>query len=144
VGEVALRHEIVCLKHILDVTTMNTQSHPHDHVLRSFDNLSVDAEEVRSLESFETEVVVCEVPVIDDGRVEHVLVLHDDLVDIIGDHRCVLAGLRVDPVVEIGDDSRERLLRLFVKVGNGDTGGKDSIIGVLCREVCSSLGGEVV
>jgi hypothetical protein len=41
-GEVSLGHEVVCLDHLLDILTVNTDSHSHNHVLRSLDNLAVD------------------------------------------------------------------------------------------------------
>jgi hypothetical protein len=56
----------------------------------------------------------------------------------------VLASLGVDPLVEVVDDGGKGLLGFLVQVGNGDSGGENGIIGVLGREVGSSLGREVL
>jgi hypothetical protein len=114
VGEVSLRHEVVSLEDLVNVGTVNTDGDTHDHVLWSLDNLAVNAEQVRPLERLETKVVVSEISVVDDGRVESVPVVHDNLVDVVGNHRCLLASFGVNPVVQIGDDSGERLLGLLV------------------------------
>ena len=42
-------------------------------------------------------------------------------------------------VMQISDKLREVLCRLLVQVGDGDTSGKDGIVGVFGGEVCSSL-----
>jgi hypothetical protein len=47
-------------------------------------------------------------------------------------------------VIQIFDDMRKVLLRLFVEVGHSNTSREDSIIGMLCRQICSCLGGEVL
>lgn len=47
-------------------------------------------------------------------------------------------------MVQIADDSGEELLRLLVKVRDGDTGSKDGIVGVLSGKVRRSLCGEVL
>ena len=59
-------------------------------MLWSFDNLAVDAEQVRTLERLESEVVVVEVTVVDDLGVKAVRVLHDEVVERLGDERRVL------------------------------------------------------
>jgi hypothetical protein len=62
--------------------------------------------------------VVVEVAVKDDGRVELLLVLHDGLVRLLGDHGREPVVLGVDVRVEVVDDVRERLLGLLVEVGD--------------------------
>ena len=47
-------------------------------------------------------------------------------------------------VVQLLDHLGEALCRLLVKVGDGDTRGEHSVVGVLCGEVCGGLGGEVL
>ena len=84
--------------------------------------------------------MVVEVAVVDDGGIELVLVAHDALVCVLGDHRGVFAGLGVDIIVEIANDERPLLLGLLVEVGHGDTGGEDGIIGVGDGHVGGSLG----
>lgn len=143
-GKVSLRHEIVGLEDLVDVFTVDTDRDSHHHVLRSLDNLAVDSEEVRSLERLEAEIVVGEISVVNDGRVEQVLVLHDDFIDVVGDHGGVFARLGVDPLVQVLDHARERLFRLFVQVRDGDSGGEDRIVRVLGREVGSGFGRQVL
>ncbi len=99
-GEVLLRHEVVRLDGTLDVLAVDTNSDTHEHVLGSLGDLAVDAEEVGTLERLEAEEVVVEVALVDDGRVELVLVLHDDLVGGVRDHGAVTAILGVDVLVE--------------------------------------------
>lgn len=108
-----------------------------------------------------------EVSVKDDGRVELLLVLHDGLVGLLGDHGRGSVVLGVDIGVKVVDDVREGLLGLLVKVGDcrskresrksaqletgplldrhtGNSSSKDRIVWVLGGEVRSSLGSEVL
>lgn len=144
VSEITLRHKVVGLDDLFEVGTVDTNRDSHHHVLRSLDNLAVDSEEVRSLERLETEVVVSEISVVDDGRVEQVFVLHDDLVNVVRDHGRILARLGVDPLVQVIDDGREGFLGLLVQVGDGDSSCKDGVIRVLGRQVSCRLSREVL
>ena len=72
--EVLLGHELVGLDRRVDVLPMNTNRDAHDHVLGPFRDVAVAAHEVGPLESFEAEVVVLEVAVVDDRAVDLVLV----------------------------------------------------------------------
>jgi hypothetical protein len=92
----------------------------------------------------ETHVIVLEISVVDDGGIEHILVLHDRLISLITDHRRLPSVLGVDPSVKIVNDRRKDLLGLLVEVGNSNSGGKDGIIWVLGGQVGSGLGSEVV
>ena len=83
--------------------TVNTDSHSHKQVLRTLSNLATDAEEVGSLKSLVSEVIlrrlkpdirilhsayfgckaatyVAEIPIVDDGGVESFFISHDCLV----------------------------------------------------------------
>ena len=55
------------------------------------------------------------------------------------DHGGRLAILRVDVMVEVGNDGRELLLRLLVEVRYCNTSSEDSIIGVGDRRVRSGF-----
>lgn len=61
------------------------------------------------LEGLETEVVVVEVAVHDDGRVERLLVLLDDFVHVVRDQAGLLAGLGVHVLVQLVDHLAEHL-----------------------------------
>ena len=71
-------------------------------------------EEIAPFQSFNAKILVGKVTVIDDGGVEPISVLHDDVVMKLGDHWCFLA-VRCH-VVQIADDLTEDFLRLLVKI----------------------------
>ena len=56
----------------------------------------------------------------------------------------MLVRLGVDPVIKIGDDGRERLLRLLMEVGDGDASGKDGIVRMFGGKVSCGLGGKIL
>lgn len=105
VCKVFARHQVVCLDSTLDVLAVNTNSYTHNHMLWALCNLAVEAQKVGSLKSLESEVLVVEVPIVDNGRVELGLVLHDTFVCCLADHGGSLLISRVHIVVEVGDDS---------------------------------------
>lgn len=164
-GKVPLAHEVVGLDDLVDVLPPDSNGDTHDHVLGTFSNLAVDSEQVRSLEGLETElwatnvygqthaqdspfsterrahVVVLEISVVNNGTVEHVLVLHDGLVSLLGDHGrrstilgvdyngfpsatnstnflrlCCTSRFRLTPSVQIVHDGTKRLFGLLVQV----------------------------
>jgi len=49
---------------------VNSNSNPHQHVLRPFHNLSLDLQEVGSFKGLEAKVIIVKVPIIDDLRVQ--------------------------------------------------------------------------
>jgi hypothetical protein len=85
-----------------------------------------------------------EVPLIDDARVKQLSVVHHALVRLLGDHPCRFAVFRVDVVVQVLYNLRERLFGFLVQVRDGNACGEDRIVGVLGRQVGGSLRGEVV
>ena len=85
-------------------------------MLWSFGHFPVDFQQITSLQSFEAKVLVAEIPVVDDGRVEPVGVGHDDLVVLLGDHG---GGPAVGfHVVQIFDHFAEYLLGLLMQIGD--------------------------
>lgn len=77
------------------------------------------------------QVLVVVVTVVDNSRVELVLVLHDNFVDVVCNHGGAVARLRVDIGVEVVDHVGKGLFGLLVQVGHGNTSSKDSVVGVL-------------
>jgi hypothetical protein len=73
------------------------------------------------LHGFEAKVIVLEVFVIDDGRVEFFGVSHDDLISRLGNHRTWFVVFGVDIGIEILNDLRELFLGLLVQIRHGDT-----------------------
>ena len=55
VGRCMFGNEVVGLENVLDVGAMDADRDVRYHLLGTFSNVAIDAEEVRSLESFESE-----------------------------------------------------------------------------------------
>ena len=83
VGKPALRHQVVGLDCALDVVLVDADGDAHEHVLRTLGDLAVELQQVRALERLEAEVVVVEVAVVDDGRIQLLGVGFDDLHDVL-------------------------------------------------------------
>lgn len=64
---------------------------------------------------------ILEVSLVDDGTIQLLLVLHNRLVGSLRDHRAGSAVLGVDIFKKVGDDLAERLARLLVQVGDGNS-----------------------
>lgn len=107
-------------------------------------HLAAHLEQVGLLESLEAEVVVLEVAVVHDGRVELVLVILDDAFQLVGDERAMLAGLGVDVPVQLVHGLAEGLGGLLVHVRDSDARGKLAVVGVLRRQERRRLRGKVV
>ena len=62
VGKVPLAHQVVGLDDLVNPLAPDTNSDTHDHVLRTFGNLAVNPQKVRSLKGLETELssVICQ------------------------------------------------------------------------------------
>mmetsp|Transcript_29694 Transcript_29694/g.97086 ORF Transcript_29694/g.97086 Transcript_29694/m.97086 type:complete len:755 (-) Transcript_29694:490-2754(-) len=144
VREHLLRHHLVGLQRAREVVAVDAQRDAHDHVLRPLRDRTVEAHEVTPLERLEPEIVVLEVAVVDDGRVDRVLVLLHRGVSLVGNQRRGLLRLGVHVLVELLDDVGERLVRRLVEVRHGDARGEHGEVGVLRRHVGRRLGRELV
>jgi hypothetical protein len=113
-------------------------------VLRPLNHLVLNLHEVGLLKGLEPKVVVAVIAVIDDGRVQAILMLLDDVEGLLGDQGSMLLGVGVDVIVEVLHNGRELLLGLLVEVGDGNAGSQESIIWMLGGQVGSSLSGESV
>ena len=78
--EVFLGHEVVRLDDLLNIVIMYSNSNAHDHLLWSFSDFAIQTEKVGSLEGFEAKVLVVEVSVVHNSRVQLFGMLHDGLV----------------------------------------------------------------
>ena len=103
-GEVFLRHEVVGLDNFFNIVVVDTNSNAHDHLLRSFGNLFVQTQQVGTFQGLETEILIIEVAVVDDGRVQLFSMLHDRLVCFLRNHGCWLIVFGIDVVKEVIDD----------------------------------------
>ncbi|KAH3661623.1 hypothetical protein OGAPHI_006472 [Ogataea philodendri] len=144
VSEELLGHQVVGLDDLWNVVAVNTNGNTHNHVLRSFSNFSVNLEQVRPFQSLETKIVVREVSVVHDCRVELFCVLLNNLVSLLGNHWRVLTVLWVHVSVQLLHDLGELLGGLLVQVGDGDSGSQGRIIRVDGGHVSGSLCSEVV
>ena len=144
VGEPALGHQVVGLDRTLDVILVDADGDAHQHLLRAFGHFAVELEQVGALERLESEVVVAEIAVVDDGGVQLFGVGLDDLHDVVGDEAGVLSGHRVLVGVEVAHHLGERLLGRLVEVGDGDPGSELGVVRVVHRIGGGHLGGEVV
>ena len=143
-GEVALAHQIVGVEGFLDVGVVNTDRHPHQHVLWAFSHFTVQFEQVGALQGLESEVIVVVVSTVVDVVVEHIGVGHDDLVHLFGDERSVLVGLRVNVFTKVGDDIGEGVLGGAVEVIHADTGGKTTVVRMVRSQGSGRFGSELV
>lgn len=66
---------MVSFKSSFDIIFVDANRHAHQHVLRSFHNLSIDFEKVRPLQGFETKVIIIKVPIIDYFTVQSCRIL---------------------------------------------------------------------
>jgi len=69
-SEPSLRHQMVGLDHGINIILVDPNSNPHQHVLRPFNNSPLDFQEVRSLKSFKSKVIIFKITVIDDLTVQ--------------------------------------------------------------------------
>lgn len=63
-GEVFGGHEIVSLDGRVDIVLVDSNCYPHEHVLRALDDLSIQADQIRSLKCAETKVIVVEIAIV--------------------------------------------------------------------------------
>ena len=129
-SKVLIGHKVICLDDSLNIIAVYSKSNAHDQVLRSLGDFAVEAKEIRSFESLEAKVLVIEISVIDDCRVELIRVSHDTFVCSLCNHGRRFAVARVDIVVKVGDDRRELFLRLLMKIRNRNTCSKYGLVWV--------------
>ena len=140
-SEVLVGHQVICLNNFLNIIAMYANGNTHDQVLWSLGDFAIEAEEVRAFECFEAEVLVVEISVINDSRVELVCMSHNALVGSLGNHGRGSIVSRVDIVIEVGDDRRELLFRLLVKIRHRNTCSKYGIVWVGNSHVRGRLSG---
>ena len=144
VRKVALRQEIVRLNDLRNVLAMNADCHAHEHVLGAFGNLAVDFEEIGLFERLEAKVVQLKVAIVNDGAIENVLVLHDDIVGFFAHEGSRLSRLWVNVVVKQIDNLRKDLARHFVEIRDGNASCENGAVGMLGGKGSGSLCSESV
>ena len=129
-GEPAFAESVVRLHHRIEVVLVNTDGHAHEHVLRALDDFVVDLEQVAALQGFESEVIVVEVPVVDDLGIEEFRVVSDDLDHVVCHEGGVLTRDGVDIRVEVFHRLSKGLLGSFVEVGYCDSARQARVVRV--------------
>ena len=143
-GEVALAHQIVRLKRLLDVVVVDSHGHTHQHVLGALGHFAVQAKQVRALKGLEAKIVVVVVTAVIDVVVEHLGVGHDDIVHFLGNEGGVLVGLGVDVLAQIGDDVGEHILCRAVEIVHADSSRQSAVVRVMGRQRGGGFGSELV
>lgn len=82
-SEVFFAHQIIGLYGGLDVISVNANRHSHDHVLRSFNDFSVDLEQVTAFKSLEAKEIIVKVPGEVDDFVQFFVMSDHELIDFI-------------------------------------------------------------
>lgn len=92
---------------------------PHEHVLRSFDDVVFHAEEVGFFKCFESKVVVLKVAIVYEFCIDLVCVILNDFEDIVGEKGrvCVIVCVRI----QVGCDRGKDLFCVLVQVRDCDT-----------------------
>lgn len=96
------------------------------------------------LQGLEPEIVIVVISIVDNGAVQAVLVLADDLVREVGQQRRLLTGLGLNVAVQHGCSFEEGLLGVLVQIGHHDARCKQTIVRMLGGQRCSGLGSQLV
>ena len=103
VSEQLLREQVIRLNGSVNVLAMDPDGNSHQHLLRSLNHLPVLLQEVGSQQGLESKILILEISIIDESSIKLVLVLHDNLVVFLIDHRDAFTSHGVRHVVEDGD-----------------------------------------
>ena len=144
VREVAHGKEVVRLNDTLNVVSVNADADAHEHVLRTFGNVSIQLEEITLFERFESKIVEFKVTIVNDGSIQLVLVSHDDVVGLLRDERSRFSRLGVNVGVKALNDFGKDFLRHFVEIRDGNASCEDGAIGMLRGKGRCRLSGKSV
>jgi len=123
---------------------VNADGDTHEHVLWTFGDLAVQFEKVGLFQCLEAKVVQLKVSIVNDGGVECVLVLHDNVIRLFRDECGGFLCLGMGVVVECFNVFGEGLGGHFMQIGYRDTRRKEGVIGVLCTEGSCGLSRKLV
>ena len=65
-GKPAVTHQVVRVYRCVHVILVNAHCNAHQHMLGALYNFAVDFQQVASLQRLESEIIVIEIPIIDD------------------------------------------------------------------------------
>src|SRR5690606_36831102 len=80
------RHMVVSLDCLLNIIAVDSNSNTHDHMLRTLGDLSVNTEKVGSLKGLESEVIVAEVTIVNNGGIEFIGMAHNRFIRLLANH----------------------------------------------------------
>lgn len=80
-SEKFLTHEVIGFDGGLNVISVDAYSNPHNQMLRSFDYLAVNLEQITSFKCFKPEKVIVKIPAEIDSFIESFIVSLDDIVN---------------------------------------------------------------
>ena len=117
-SEQFFRHHVIRLYGSIDVIAMDADGDPHQHVLRTLNNLAINFQQVASLKGFETKILVVKIALINNGGVQSIGIFSDDFVMFLGNHWSW--AIVTSHFVKVRDYLAKHLFGLFVQVGNND------------------------
>lgn len=115
-----LAHQMVSLKHGIQIVFMDSESHAHEHVLWTFDDLVIHTEKVRFLKGFKPEEIIREIACVVNFSFNFFFVVHDNVKDFLLDQSSIVAFFSI--AVKGIDRLGERSIGGFVQAGNRDSG----------------------
>mmetsp|Transcript_2175 Transcript_2175/g.8519 ORF Transcript_2175/g.8519 Transcript_2175/m.8519 type:complete len:408 (+) Transcript_2175:256-1479(+) len=83
----AFAEHVIRVDGLFNILLVDAYRHAHEQVLRAFDHLTIDSQQIRALKSLVTEVIVLEVAIVHNLRVETFGVRLDDFVHVVGEQR---------------------------------------------------------
>ena len=128
--EPTFTQSIVRINNRVHIILVDAHRDAHEHVLRTLHNFAFNLEEVASLERFKSEVIVVEIPVVNDLGIEEFSVLSDDFNDVPRNQRCIITGDGIHVVMQIFHGLCERFLRGLVKIAHGNTASETGVVWV--------------
>ena len=143
-GEPLFRQQVVGFDYRINIIHVDAHGHAHQHVLRTLHHLAVQLHQVGALQGAETEVVVAEVAVVDDGGVEQGSMFLDYRVGFLGDQGGIFTGFGVYVGVEPLHGIGKRLAGGFVQVADGNAGRQPGVVGVGSGKRSGCFGRQVV
>ena len=135
---------ITNLNRRFDIGTVNTNRNTHQHVLWSLGNLAVQFKQVAAFECLEAKVIVLQIALVENGRVQLVLVVHNDLVSFLANERCVFSIRLVRAISQVGDHFGKAFLCLLMQIRHGDASGQCAKVGMFNRHLRTRLGRQIV
>ncbi len=142
--EPALTHQVIGFDRLLQVIFMNTDCYAHVQMLRTFCNLSIDAQQVRFLQGFESEIIKTEITIVDNSAVQQLGIGFNYLHYLIRNQWHVFACCCIDVLMQGAHGIAEGFLCILMQVTHRNPGGQQGIIRVTGSKTRSSFSSKVI